>query len=64
VSSAHGHREAAEGAKSKPDLRALVGWHDRAYNKITATLSLHSLDEGTERRIAVDPGAGLKREGA
>lgn len=44
----------------RPDLRALVGWQDRAHNKLTATLSLRSLDDGTERRIAVDPGAGLK----
>lgn len=44
----------------RPDLRALVGWQDRAYGKLTATLSLRSLDDGTERRIAVDPGPGVK----
>lgn len=44
----------------RPDLRALVGWQDRAYRKLTATLSLRSLDDGTERRVAVDAGAGVK----
>lgn len=44
----------------RPDLRALVGWQDRAYRKLTATLSLRSLDDGTERRIAVDPRPGVK----
>lgn len=44
----------------RPDLRALVGWQDRAYRKLTATLSLRSLDDGTERRIPVDPRAAVK----
>ncbi len=44
----------------RPDLRALVSWQDRAHNKLSATLSLRSLDDGTERRIPVDPGAGVK----
>lgn len=44
----------------RPDLRALVSWQDRAYGKITATLSLRSLDDGTERQIAVDAGVGVR----
>lgn len=44
----------------RPDLRALVGWH-RRYGSLQATLTLRSLDDGTERSLAVDATPALPR---